>query len=220
MMEEHRVGTDMKNTRQAPSAITILLVEDDEGDAFLIREMLAGRADPSAVRRAERFASAVNMIAAGGIDIVLLDLGLPDSAGIGTVKHLCERFPDLPIVALTGLSDEYIATQAVHEGAQDYLVKGQINGDILSRSIRYALERKKNEQEKNRLIRELQGALSEIKTLRGILPICSHCKRIRDDQGAWSQLEVYISTHTNAEFSHGMCSECAKKYYPEYYKGK
>ena len=203
-----------------PSRITILLVEDDDGDAFLIREMLNSVTGASSVRRAERYASAVDQINAGGIDIVLLDLGLPDSQGVGTVQHLCQRFPDLPIVALTGLSDEHVALHAVQEGAQDYLVKGQISGDILYRAIRYAVERKKNEQEKNRLIRELQDALAEIKTLRGIVPICSHCKRIRDDQGAWKQMEVYISEHTDAEFSHGLCNDCLKTYYSAYTKDK
>jgi len=207
-------------TARTASGTTILLVEDDDGDAFLIREMLANSGNGFVVQRADRFETAVNMIASDGIDIVLLDLGLPDSQGIKTVKRLCEQFRDMPIVALTGLSDEHVALQAVKEGAQDYLVKGQINGGLLVREIRYAIERKKNEQEKNRLIRELQSALAEIKSLRGILPICSHCKRIRDDEGAWKQLEVYISDHTDAEFSHGICNDCLKKHYPRYAKEK
>jgi two-component system sensor histidine kinase EvgS len=77
-------------------------------------------------------------------------------------------------------------------------------------------ERKKTESEKEKIITELRGALKEIKTLRGILPICSHCKKIRDDKGAWNQLEHYIHEHSEAEFSHGICLECAKKYYPEF----
>ena len=78
-------------------------------------------------------------------------------------------------------------------------------------------ERLRGEAERERLIRELQTALTEVKTLRGILPICMHCKKIRDDEGAWRQLEVYIREHTNADFSHGMCEPCAKQMYPEIY---
>lgn len=80
-------------------------------------------------------------------------------------------------------------------------------------------ERKRVENERERLIHELQEALAEVKTLSGLLPICSSCKKIRDDKGYWNQLESYISKHSEAEFSHGICPECAKKLYPEFYKG-
>ena len=71
------------------------------------------------------------------------------------------------------------------------------------------------EKEQKDLINELKNALGEIKTLRGIVPICSHCKKIRDDKGYWNQIEEYISRHSEAVFSHGICQECAEKYYPE-----
>jgi hypothetical protein len=71
------------------------------------------------------------------------------------------------------------------------------------------------EQRVKERTRELETALSEIKTLKGILPICSHCKKIRDDDGYWNQLEAYISAHSEAQISHGICRECAEKYYPE-----
>jgi len=76
--------------------------------------------------------------------------------------------------------------------------------------------------EKDRIINELNIALSEIKTLRGIIPICASCKKIRDDKEHWKQLEVYIKEHSDADFSHGICPECAEKLYPEFnpYKKK
>jgi PAS domain S-box-containing protein len=77
---------------------------------------------------------------------------------------------------------------------------------------------KRAEQEREKLIAELQKALTEIKTLHGILPICSNCKKIRDDKGSWRQLEEYISEHTDSKFSHGLCSDCAQKFYPKYFK--
>ena len=79
-------------------------------------------------------------------------------------------------------------------------------------------ERKQAESDREKLIMELKQALSQIKTLSGLLPICSACKKIRDDKGYWNQIEFYISEHSGAEFSHGICPECAKKLYPDYYK--
>ena len=76
-------------------------------------------------------------------------------------------------------------------------------------------ERKRMEEEREKLIRELEDALTNIKTLRGLLPICSNCKKIRDDKGYWKQIESYIRDHSGAEFSHGMCPECSKKLYPD-----
>ena len=75
--------------------------------------------------------------------------------------------------------------------------------------------RKQVEEEREKLIEALQKALSEVKTLRGFLPICSYCKKIRDDKGYWSQIESYIHKHTDTEFSHGICPECAQKYFPD-----
>lgn len=74
------------------------------------------------------------------------------------------------------------------------------------------------ESERKRLINELQEALAEVKTLRGILPICMGCKQIRNEEGAWTQLEIYISEHTDAKFSHGLCVPCAQSMYPEIYE--
>ncbi|MFO7601408.1 MAG: hypothetical protein R6X27_16615 [Candidatus Desulfacyla sp.] len=72
--------------------------------------------------------------------------------------------------------------------------------------------------ERDRVIEELKQALSEVKTLRGFLPICANCKKIRDDRGYWNRIEAYIEEHSDAQFSHGICPECARKLYPAYYK--
>ena len=123
--------------------------------------------------------------------------------------------PEVPIVVLTGFDVESFAIQALREGAQDYLVKGQIDGQLLVRAIRYAIERKRVEVERERLVVELKEALDKINTLRGLLPICASCKKIRDDKGYWNQIETYFGEHSQAEFSHGICPDCAKVLYPE-----
>ena len=92
----------------------------------------------------------------------------------------------------------------------------QLTGKLaVSGSILDITERKQMEEQREKLIEALQKALSEVKTLRGFLPICSYCKKIRDDKGYWSQIESYIHKHSDAEFSHGICPECAQKYYPD-----
>jgi len=79
---------------------------------------------------------------------------------------------------------------------------------------------KRAEEERDVLVRQLQHALANIKTLHGLLPICSSCKKIRDDHGYWNQLETYIGAHTDAEFTHGLCPECIQKLYPDYARDK
>jgi two-component system cell cycle sensor histidine kinase/response regulator CckA len=84
--------------------------------------------------------------------------------------------------------------------------------------IDYIAVLKQAEEERERLIRELQDALANIKTLKGLLPICYSCKQIRDDKGYWNQIDTYVREHTEAEFTHGICPACAKKLYPDYYR--
>src|SRR4030042_1216418 len=82
----------------------------------------------------------------------------------------------------------------------------------------YYNKNRQADEDKSKLIIQLQPSLSEIKKLSGLLPICSSCKKIRDDKGYWNQIESYIREHSEAEFSHGICPECAKKLYPDFYK--
>ncbi len=85
----------------------------------------------------------------------------------------------------------------------------------LSKAHQEIERRRKAEQERDRIIHEFKDTLSEVKTLKGFLPICSNCKSIRDDEGYWKKIESYIQDHSDAEFSHSICPECADKLYPE-----
>ena len=93
-----------------------------------------------------------------------------------------------------------------------------INGNISSilEVSRNVTERVNAEKQRENLISELKSALKRVKTLSGLLPICCHCKKIRDDSGYWNQVESYIANHSEATFSHGICQECAKKHYSDY----
>ena len=120
----------------------VLLIEDNPGDARLIWEMLAEvKGSPVDLKYADRLSSGLERLAEGGIDVILLDLSLPDSEGLDTFAQVHARAPQVPIIVLTGLDDESLAVKAVREGAQDYLVKGQVDGRLLVRAIRYAIER-------------------------------------------------------------------------------
>ena len=123
--------------------IRILLVEDNAGDARLLREMLNEPASCKYdLKHHESMEKAVTHLVANPVDIVLLDLGLPDAQGLGAVRRARAAAPRIPLVVLTGLDDESLAAQALQEGAQDYLIKGQIETRGLLRALRYAIERK------------------------------------------------------------------------------
>ncbi len=199
-----------------PGPTRVLLVEDNPGDVRLLTLALAEDADAHFdLVEASRLSQAFDRLDRGDVELVLLDLTLPDGHGLDTFHRTHERAPDVAIVVLTGLDDESVAVRAVRDGAQDYLVKGQVSGQLLARSMRYAIERKRLALERERLIADLRKALDEIKTLSGMLPICASCKKIRDDKGYWNQIETYIRERSEAEFSHGICPDCLGELYPE-----
>lgn len=93
-----------------------------------------------------------------------------------------------------------------------------VEGLLISSTIRDVTERKQSEEDRERLISDLQCALSQVKVLSGLLPICASCKKIRDEQGDWTSVEAYIKDRSNADFTHGICPQCAHRLYPEVYK--
>ncbi|WP_346291374.1 hybrid sensor histidine kinase/response regulator [Sphaerothrix gracilis] len=140
--------------------IQVLLIEDNPGDRRLLQELLREvDSVPITFAYADCLSQGIHSLRENDFDLILLDLFLPDSQGFATFTQLQQRERETPIIVTTGLNDETLALRAVQAGAQDYLVKGQITGDLLVRSIRYAIERKRAEQK----IRE-QAALLDIAT--------------------------------------------------------
>ena len=125
----------------------LLIVEDNPGDLRLIIEMLHDSGSGIVAESFDTLAAAVDRLAVADVDVALLDLGLPDSQGLETFTRLCDAAPDVAIIVFTGNSDVDLAVRAVKEGAQDFLVKDRVNGELLTRSIAYAIERKHSEQE-------------------------------------------------------------------------
>jgi signal transduction histidine kinase len=131
-------------------ALRLLLVEDDAADAYLIQATLEETGVDAEWRHVVRLADIDSGTIGDWADCALVDLSLPDSQGLETVRKLLTSVPGLPVVVVSGNSDQVLALAAVHEGAQDYLVKGRIEPDLLARTIRYAIERKMIERELQR----------------------------------------------------------------------
>lgn len=149
--------------------IQLLLVEDDPGDALLVESLLAGVAPNVDVTRVGRLQEAEELLA-GPIDCVLLDLGLPDAMGLEAVERLRAAAPDAAIVVLTGVEDEQRGVDALSRGAEDYLVKGGVDGPLLARAIRYAIERCRADRSQRELIEARLHARENVRLERGLLP--------------------------------------------------
>jgi signal transduction histidine kinase/CheY-like chemotaxis protein len=147
----------------------VLLVEDNDDDVLLIQESLSET--KISIARAERLSTALEQLAKGGFDAVLLDLSLPDAQGLDTLGRVHSQAPGVPIVVLTGLNDEEAAVKAVERGAQDYLIKGQVDGHLLARALRYAIQRHKAEESLKKRNRELLVLRKISETILGSLDL-------------------------------------------------
>jgi PAS domain S-box-containing protein len=143
----------------AEKSLRVLIIEDDAIDRMQLQRLLASTSlQVGEVKCANRLAAAIDMLKQWNADVLLLDLGLPDSQGIESIIQIQTHAPDVPIIVMSGLDDEQTATKAVQKGVQDYLIKGQVDSTLLMRSVRYALERKKAE-------RQLQVAEQRYRTI-------------------------------------------------------
>jgi CheY-like chemotaxis protein len=196
---------------------SILIVDDQEADVSLLEQMLRGAGyvsiastrDPHEVCELHR---------KNRYDLILLDLHMPGLDGFQVMEGLkeIETGSYLPVLVITAQPDHKL--RALKAGAKDFVSKPFDLAEVLIRvynmlEVRLLhLETKKLYDRVEAANRELTQALSEVKVLRGILPICSYCKKIRDDKDYWHSVEGYISNRTDAQFSHGFCPECFEKH--------
>ena len=203
---------EMKND----SSIRVLIVEDD----YLVGEemvRLAREAGYELAGVASNGRAAVEMTSQLRPDVVLMDIEMPIMDGLEAADQIQQSCPT-PVVILTAhRSDEFLA-RASDSGVGAYLTKpAEINA--LRQAIAIACARFRDLKELRRLneelearARELQQTLDELKTLRGIIPICTHCKRVCHDEDSWEQLYVYMARQSNAQFSHGICPRCTQEF--------
>jgi CheY-like chemotaxis protein len=151
-------------------------------------------------------------------DLIMLDVMMPGMDGFEVCRQLKhdDQLRDIPVIFITALGQFEEESQGLRQGAADYITK-PFNPELVLLRVRNHIELKNRRDALEQRTRELEKALDEIKVLRGIIPICSYCKNIRDDHGSWSKLEMYIQEHSEAEFSHGICPDCCKSHFPEQY---
>lgn len=196
----------------------ILIAEDD----MTSRTMLAGVLK----KEGHQVVLAINGVEAWQIlqqpdapSLVILDWLMPEMDGAEVVRLVRACPTDSPpyIIMLTSRGEKADIIAGLEAGANDYLAKPFDPGELRAR-IEVGRRMVEMQEALAAKIEELRLAFDQIKTLRGIVPICANCKKIRDDQGYWNQVEVYIRDHSEAEFSHGICPDCMKKLYPWYGK--
>lgn len=194
------------------SATTVLIVEDEILVAENIKSILKKNGYDVvsvAVSGEEAMASADRFKP----DIVLMDIVLKgDMDGIEAADTIREK-NGLPVVFLTAHSDSKSLERAKVTEPFGYITK-PFEERQLTITIEMALYKARMDREKEALIAELREALDKVKVLSGLIPICSYCKKIRDDKGYWEKVEDYIRTHADVEFTHSICPECVNKYFP------
>jgi len=194
----------------------IMAVDDESINLQLITGHLKSEYD---ILTALSGYDAIDLLDKHEIDLILLDVMMPGMNGfeVCSVIKGDDRFADIPVIFLTAMDSQDAQLQGLELGGIDYLTK-PINFALLKLRVRNHITLK----ERNDLVKEqrnlltqknelLEAALAQIKRLEGIIPICSYCKKIRDDKQSWHQLEEYISNHSDALFSHGMCPDCVEE---------
>ena len=200
-----------KSSKQMNNPI-ILIVEDSQTNIQVLGRVLKDEKYELAIATngKEGYQMAINI----DPDLILLDIMMPVMDGFETCKRLklLDKTKNIPIIFLTarGNPDDVIA--GFELGAVDYITKPFNSHELLARV--------KTHITLQQTIQELKRSLDEIKTLKGLLPICAKCKKVRDDEGYWQSVEKYISTRTEAKFTHSICPDCLKDLYPEYYDKK
>jgi AmiR/NasT family two-component response regulator len=202
---------------------TCVLIAEDEPAVARVIESFLENMGYTVIGKANNGLQAVEMTQSLQPDVVLMDIKMPGIDGLEATQQIQETCPT-PVVVLTSTDNPEVVQRAGAAGAGAYLLK-EPDANEIERAITIAVARfkdmmelrrltadlQKRNVERDQLIAELTDALSKVKTLSGLLPICASCKKIRDDQGYWRQIEQYIKDHSEAEFSHGLCPQCAEE---------
>jgi DNA-binding response OmpR family regulator len=194
---------------------TVYVVDDTPTNLSLLFHALEGAGFRVLV--ATRGQSALEAIPEAIVpDLILLDVMMPGLDGFETCRRLKQNkaTQDIPIIFMTALADPVDEVKGLELGAVDYITKPIKVETVLAR-VRTHLALRKLQYELEQKNAELQQALANVKVLQGLLPICANCKKIRDDEGYWQEVEEYVKKYAQVEFSHGFCPECMKIMYAD-----
>jgi DNA-binding response OmpR family regulator len=193
--------------------ISILVVDDEPITLFATARLL--RSAGYTVFEAYSGAGCLSVAREKEPDLILLDVQLPDILGYEVCRQIKAdaELRQSYVVLLSGvMTSSDNQSEGLEIGADGYLTRPIANRELLAR-VQAMVRIIRAERERDLLIKKLQEALATIKTLSGMLPICASCKKIRDDQGYWEEVELYVKRHSTAEFTHGICPACCKKLY-------
>lgn len=208
--------------------MSILIVDDSQDSRLVLSRFLesAGHVNLVCACSAEEAFQHLGMDGARASvpapDLILMDILMPGTDGIEASRRVkaSEDLKDIPIIMVTAKSEDADLKLAFSAGAMDFITKPVNKVELLARvtsalTLKREMDRRKaRERDLSEANQALEQALREVKVLRGFIPICASCKKIRNDQGSWQQLEDYLWEHAEAEFSHGICSTCMQKLYP------
>lgn len=195
------------------SELAILVVEDD----YLVSLEVVKAVEEAGFKVlgvASDGLEALDLVRKTSPQAVLLDIQMPGMNGFEVARRIRDEMPT-PIIIMTAYEGRDFITEAKESGVGVYLTKPPKVSNIIS-AVEIAVARHQDMMELRRVNEELTSALQQVKTLTGLLPICAHCKKVRDDTGYWQQVESYISGHADVEFSHGICPDCVRKHYAEF----
>ncbi len=197
------------------SDIKILIVDDNPDLLFATARII--KSAGYEVLTASTAGHCLELVKFNRPDLILLDVILPDGDG----QALCNQIKadsaleNIFVVLISGTkTDSAEQADGLDIGADGYIARPITNRELLAR-VNAMVRILRAERERDRLIVQLEDALAKVKKLSGLLPICAGCKKIRDDNGYWNQIELYLKEHSDAIMTHSICPECAKKYYPE-----
>lgn len=205
---------------------TILVVDDMPETVELLKDIL--EKEGYQVYSSENGKLAIESIEAHLPDLVLLDIHMPVMNGFEVFKWMRARqeSQDIAVIFLSAYMESDVRVNGLKMGAVDYITKPCACEEVLARvrihmELRHSRSMLQNRNETLRLINiQLQQALDNVKVLRGLIPICANCKKIRGDEGYWEAVDQYISEHSEAKFSHGICPDCIKSLYPQFAKSE
>jgi DNA-binding NarL/FixJ family response regulator len=192
--------------------VRVVIAEDESLVGDLIEQELES-IGMTVIGRATDGRQAVELARALRPAVVLMDIAMPEMDGISAAAAIQSECPT-PVVILSAHETRDDVAKATAAGVGAFLVKPPRGAEI-ERAVTIAMARHADLLELRRLNQDLAQALADVKTLSGLLPICSGCKKIRDDKGYWNEVEIYVMKHTGARFTHGICPACTKKYFPE-----